>query len=231
MLRITLLLLTALLLNGCASSLKLQIDAINTPGYKPVDHPYQLLSGDPNINDNDLYYQEFSRYARQALKQAGLTHTKQAEESDQRIYFSYGVADGGTERYRYSTPIYEFVGGDTYTVTERSVTGGTVESKTTEVHVPFSRQIVGRDHHTRTIKHYRSFIRLEGRDNTEAATQRWMVTVELISESNDLRSLLPLMMSHAAPLIGKNSGKVLQRSVPRNDPQTLRFIDEANAAQ
>ena len=230
MLRLILLLSVALLLNGCSAPLKLQLDAISLPDQDLSQQRFVLLSGDPNINSDDLYYQEFSRFAEYVLKQAGLQPADNIESATQRVYFSYGVADGGTERYTYSTPVYEFVGGETYTITERSaLDSGAVETKTTEVYVPFNRQLVGRDYHTRSITHYRNFIRLEGRDNSEAATQRWMVSIELISDSNDLRRLLPIMMSRAAPYVGKNSGKIVQIKISPDDTQAQQFVEQVNA--
>jgi len=226
MLRNIVFLFAVLLLSSCSNTVKLQLDAINTPGYDLKQYPYILLSGVPNINNHDLYFQEFKRYALHALEKAGLQPAHNPQSATQSIYLSFGVNDGITQRYTYTTPLYDYVGGETYTIKEKT---GQADVTTTEVYVPFSRQVVGRERHTRTITQYQSYVRLEGRDNNKEATQRWMITVEAISENNDLRSLMPIMLNKAIPYIGNNSSKVIALSVNINDNDTQKFIDELNS--
>lgn len=229
MLRNIMFILVILLLSSCSNTIKLQLDAINTPGYDLNQHPYLLLNGNPDINSRDLYFQEFKRFTDLALKKAGLPVANNPQNATQIIYLSFGVSDGTTERYTYTTPIYDYVGGDTYTIKEKTVSDGKADVTTTEVYVPFSRQVVGRERHTRTITQYQSYVRLEGRDNSEAAAQRWMVTVEATSGNNDLRTLMPIMLNKAIPYIGHNSGKVIQLDTRLDDTETQRFINELNS--
>ncbi|VAW86581.1 hypothetical protein MNBD_GAMMA18-416 [hydrothermal vent metagenome] len=225
----TLLLALVLLLSGCSqSTINIKLDAINTPDYSAEKQSYQLLSGDPETKRDDLYFKEFSRLARYALKQTGLQATRDAASANQKVYFSFGVNSGTTQRQTYSTPIYEYVGGDTITIKENAIRNGNTESSTTQLYIPYRLQLVGRESRSRKITTYLSYLRLEGRSNDDEQKQLWMITVETNSGSNDLRMLIPLMLSKAQPYIGKNSGRAIYIKTSADDQQVQQFIDGAN---
>ncbi len=225
MFRIILLLIITLVMTSCSNPIRLQLDAINSPDYQMQGEHYLLLSGDPNVQTNDLYFQEFSRFAHHALKKLGAIPTESEETATLKVFFSYGSNNGISERYTYSTPIYDYVGGDTYTIRETDTQN---QTSTTEVYVPYQRRIVGREYHTQTITRYQSYMRIEGRKNDEQSTQQWMVTVEAVSDINDLRQLLPIMMSRAMPYIASNSEQVLNISVKYDDAAAQQLINEVN---
>ncbi len=225
-----LLLALVLLLSGCSqNTINLRLDAINTPDYSAEKQSYQLLSGDPETKRNDLYFQEFSRFARYALEQSGLQAANNGSEADQKVYFSFGVNDGTTKRQTYSAPIYEYVGGDTITIREHGSRNGSIDTNTTQVYVPYRFKLVGLESRSLKITTYQSYLRLEGRSNDDEQKQLWMITVETNSSSNDLRMLIPLMLSKAQPYIGKNSGRAIQIKTSANDLQVQQFIDGANS--
>lgn len=224
----TLLLALVLLLSGCSqNTINLRLDAINTPDYSAEKQSYQLLSGDPETKRDDLYFQEFSRFARYALEQAGLQAASSSASADQKVYFSFGVNSGTTKRQTYSAPIYEYVGGDTITIKEHATRNGSIDTNTTQIYVPYRFKLIGRESRSRKITTYQSYLRLEGRDNADDR-QLWMITVETNSDSSDLRMLIPLMLSKAQPYIGKNSGRAMQIKTSANDQQVQQFIDGAN---
>ncbi len=229
MLRIIILLSTALVIGGCSqNSIKIKLDAINTVDYSNAEQAYFLLSGDPDINDNDLYFQEFSRLAHQALSQAGIRRAEDKESSSIQIYFSFGVNGETSKRYTYSTPVYAVTGGETLSIQERKVINGVSDTTNTDIYIPYRQRVIGSEQHTQTVTTYQSYLRLEGRDNDQRATQRWMITLESMSTGDDLRQLIPIMLSKAIPYIGKNSGKVIHLRVKSNDKQTLEFLEKAN---
>ncbi len=225
----TLLLILVLFLSGCSqSTINIKLDAINTPDYSAEKQSYQLLSGDPETKRDDLYFKEFARLARYALKQAGLQAANSGTSANQKVYFSFGVNSGTTKRQTYSAPIYEYVGGDTITIQERATRNGSTDTNTTQIYVPYRLQLVGRESRSRKVTTYQSYLRLEGRSNDEQQKQLWMITVETNSGSNDLRMLIPLMLSKAQPYIGKNTGRAIQIKTSADDQQMQQFIDGAN---
>ena len=225
-----LLALLVLLLSGCSqNTINVRLDAINTPDYSAEKQSYQLLSGDPETKRDDLYFQEFSRFARYALEQAGLQPASSSASADQKVYFSFGVNSGTTKRQTYSAPIYEYVGGDTITIKEHAIRNGSTDTNTTQVYVPYRFKLVGLESRSRKITTYQSYLRLEGRSNDDEQKQLWMITVETSSSSNDLRMLIPLMLSKAQPYIGKNTGRAIQIKASADDQQVQQFIDGANS--
>ncbi|MCF6218528.1 MAG: hypothetical protein L3J94_07200 [Gammaproteobacteria bacterium] len=222
------LLLITLLLSACSTStVHLKLDAITAPDYSTDNPAYQLLSGDPNIDPDDLYFKEFSHYAQQALKEAGLHSTQQKASAQQKIYFSFGINRGTTKRRTYSTPVYEYTGGESISIKEHTIRDGAAATTTTELYVPYRYQLVGRERRSSETTTYKSYLRLEGRSNDEQAKQLWMITVEADSANNDLRVLIPLMLSKAQPFIGKNSGKIIEIKASQNDPAIEQFIGKA----
>ncbi len=219
------LLLITLLLSACSTNaVHLKLDAITAPDYSVNNQSYQLLSGDPKINRDDLYFKEFSRYAQQALKEAGLHSANPGESAQQKIYFSFGINSGVTESHTYSTPVYEYTGGESISIKEKTIRNGVIDTTTTELYAPYRYQLVGRELRSSETTTYKSYIRLEGRSHDEQAKQLWMITVEANSSSDDLRVLIPLMLSKAQPFIGKNSGKIIEIKTSPSDPAIEQFI-------
>lgn len=228
MFKIVLLLISALLLSGCSSAIHVKIDAINIPNYSTEQQTYKLLSGNPDISSNDLYFKEFSRFANHALKTTGLELATDDKKASQKIFFSFGINNGTTERYSYTIPVYEQIGGESITIEERTVTNGNLDTSTKEIYIPYSHQIVGREQRIHKITTYQSYLRLEGRSNSEESEQLWMITIEASSSSDDLRMLIPIMLSNAQPFIGNNSGKIINIKIQPNDAKTQQFIDQVN---
>ncbi len=219
------LLLITLLLSACSTNtVYLKLDAITAPDYAADNPSYRLLSGDPTINRDDLYFKEFSRYAQQTLKAAGLHHANSEEPAQQKIYFSFGINSGTTKRRTYSTPVYEYTGGESISIKEQTIREGALATTTTELYVPYRYQLVGRERHASETTTYKSYLRLEGRQNDEHAQQLWMITIEAESSNNDLRVLIPLMLSKAQPFIGKSSGKLITIKASLNDPAIEQFM-------
>ncbi len=221
-------LMIALLLLGCAPrALQVQVDAISNPAITEPGKRYLLKSGIANIHENDLYFQEISRVIHRSLQQSGFSPAGTPEDADLVILLNYGIGDGKTMRYTYSTPIYDFVGGDTYTVQETTKDSTGKETTTTSrIYVPLSTRVVGRDIREASYTTYTSHLLLEARDPKadKTAPALWRATAEVTGPDNDLRGLIPVLAAALQPYLGGNTGRVITLKLQPDDPQVQQLM-------
>ncbi|MEW5755052.1 MAG: hypothetical protein AB1810_02000 [Pseudomonadota bacterium] len=228
MIRLFFPLMIVLLLLGCAPrALQVQVDAISNPAVTEPGKRYQLKSGIAHVNENDLYFQEFSQIIHRSLQQRGFSPAANPDEAEIIILLSYGVSGGKTERYTYSTPIYDFVGGDTYTIQETTKDNTGKETTTTSrIYVPLTTRVVGRDIREGSYTTYTAHLMLEARDPKadKNAAALWRATAEVTSPNNDLRGLMPVLASALQPYLGANTGRVITLKLEPNDPQVQQLM-------
>ena len=215
-----------ILFSGCANTVSINVNAI-------VDHELEapgkryVLSRGSNGESDDLYFKEFSRYFEHILTNAGYTKTENRDEADMEIFFKYGISDGRTGIYSYTTPIYDFVGGDSIIITEQS-TNGSGQQRTTTVHIPARLERIGTAVETRGYTVYNRSAVLEARSLKHGAAKDkspvlWNVFLYSVGESNDLRSIMPFMAAAAAPFVGKNSGQQVSVTLKLDDPLVMQL--------
>jgi hypothetical protein len=218
-------------LQGCASTVSVSVNAILDHELETEGKRYVLVSGMPDTSTDDLYFREFSRYFEQILKTKGFTRVKDRTEADMEIAFRYAISDGRTAVYSYTSPIYDFVGGETITITERASTS-TGQQKTTTITIPARLERIGTSVETRGYTVYTRTAILEARklnDNGEMGAGEgespilWNTFMHSVGESNDLRSVMPYMAVAATPYIATNSGQQVTVNVKRDDPAVMQL--------
>lgn len=221
-------LMIALLLLGCAPrALQVQVDAISNPAVSDPGKRYLLKSGIANINENDLYFQEISRIVHRSLQQRGFSPVDKSDNAEIVILLNYGVGGGKTERYTYSTPVYDFVGGDTYTIQETTKDSTGKETTTTSrIYVPLTTRVVGRDIREGSYTTYTAYLLLEARDPKadKDAPALWRATAEVTGPGNDLRGLMPVLAAALQPYLGENTGRVITLKLQPDDPQVQQLM-------
>ena len=227
-------LLSALLLAGCSSSIPVKVDSIVGSERLP-GKSYRWFSGMKKVAPNDLYFREFSRYFRTALKQKGYRESGN-EDADLAIYFSYGVSPGKTVRYTTSTPLYDWFGGDTIIYVETRNQGDGATSRTARtITTPAYRRMVGVDVNTRSYTLFTSFAILEAKryrpdSPPEKMETLWKTTVSVTSKSNDLRALMPVLAAAALPYLGVDTGAAKIVKIGKDDP-VLKRLERQSALQ
>jgi len=200
-----------LLFAGCASKPIVRINAITDSNQTQSGSNYILLSGSSETPENDLYFQEFSRYFHHILATNGFNKVDDLSVANVRIMFSYDVSDGRTGMYSHSWPIYDTVGGYSYTITETSTDANGKQSVIKrKIHVPARLYRVGTEHETRSYTIYSHFAKLVAYDaaNTDhQSTPIWSILLQSNNDSNDLRTIMPYLAAAAKNFIGKNSGR------------------------
>jgi hypothetical protein len=225
--RVSMLFFTALLFAfGCASTVDVNVNSIVDPELTPAGKRYVLNSGEKN--QDDLFFREFSRYFDAVLQDAGYIKTDNWQEADLEIVFEFGISDGRTGVYSFASPIYDFVGGETITITEK--TSDPSGQKVTTITIPARLQRVGTSIETRSYTMFNRTAALEARMITKRAADQpdmeseltnppvWGVYIYSIGESNDLRQIMPYLAAAAAPYIGINTGQLITVKLKPEDP-------------
>lgn len=222
--------LPLLSLLGCSSPMVVKVDAIAAP--EPVAATrYVIFSGMQDISANDLYFREFSQYFRIALNRRGYREAS-PQEADLAIYLSYGINPGRTVSYTTSTPVYEWVGGETVVYTETSDEPAGRTKTIGEVWIPSRRQVVGMDVSTHEYTEVTGFAILEAKHNTKTDDPKtlktlWKTSINSSGESIDLRALMPAMAVAAEPYLGADTGQIKTIKFSRDDERVIQLQQES----
>lgn len=218
--------LLLLLLGACTRMVTVDINAIVDPALAQVkkDHASYFLTPAQNINKDDLYFKEYSGYFIKALKQHGYSLSADKSKASIEIVFSYGLSDGHSGVYTYASPIYEFVGGETITITEQT-SDPAVQPKVTTIHIPSRYERVGTSLESQEYTYYIAHAGLEARTISSSPGDKvkilWGIQMQSRVTSDDLRRIMPYMAYAATPYIGKNSGHQISVDIKENDPKVI----------
>ncbi len=223
-------LVASLLAVGCSSTIPVKVDSIVSPG-NSTDKTYRWYSGMQGVPQDDLYFREFSSYFRSVLKQRGFSESKE-DNAAVAIYFSYGVSPGKRVQYTTSSPIYDWFGGDTIVYVETKDEGGEATRSTRTITTPVYRRMVGVDVATRSYTLYTSYAVLEAKRYRSGVAPKemktlWKTTVSTTARSNDLRTLMPVLATAAAPYIGVDTGVAKIVKIKKNDPELERLKQQS----
>jgi len=215
-----------LLLTACSKKVLLQVDAIKGQSLNSSEKRYILKSGLPDVAEHDLYFKEFSAYANHILKQQGYTLAEKGDRAALTIFLSYGVSGMKTSRHRYTTPIYDYVGGETLMIQTTTVgSEGAPNTTIQEVYVPARLRQTGREVHSEKITQYTLYLALDAQSLSDSnkPISRWRASVEMIAANKDLRSNMPYLAMTLQPYLGQDTGKVVITSLERESPEVLAF--------
>jgi hypothetical protein len=227
-----LLILCSLLVSGCAHNITISVNAIVDKTLSSDKKLYFLASGLNETTGDDLYFQEYRRYFDHILTTKGYIKTDILTEADILIVFKYGLSDGRSGYYTYSTPVYDYVGGETITITEPPTTG-TSKAKVTTIHIPPRFERIGTSMQSRSYTHYnrtaslkallinKDSIDKESRDKDSRVL--WQIHIYSVGESGDLRSIMPYLAAAAEPYVGGNSGEQRSITLTNEAPSVIKF--------
>ena len=218
-----------LLLTGCATTISVKVDAITDPSATVTGKRYVLNSGNADISNSDLYFQEFSRYFDYVLQKKGYIKVASSDTADLQILLSFNLSDGRTGIATYSWPIYETYGGGTVTITETKTVDGVKTTTERHVHVPSQIVRVKDSYETRSYTVFTRSVHVVALPIAESGKDKdvkpvWDVYVRSIGESDDLRYIMPFMVAAAEPYIGINTGRQQSVTLKENDPRVQELI-------
>ncbi len=213
-------LLVIVLLAGCASPFVVQVSAIADPKTNTIGTRYILLNGNTEGQEDDLFFREFSAYFIPILAKKGYQRVESREDADMEIFFRYAISDGRTGINTFARPIYETVGGNTINITRtRTDDSGATTTTRSTVHVPLQTFYAGTIIENRSYTLYTSSAALEAYKIKPAGKILWKTLMNTTSQTNDLRTTMPVMAAAAAPYIASNSGAAKKIQIKRDDPR------------
>ena len=215
-----------MVVSGCASTVDVNVNSIVDPQLTPPGKRYVLSS---ETKEDDLFFREFSRYFDTVLQDAGYTKVSDRNEADLDIQFKFGISDGRTGVYTFTSPIYDFIGGETITITESTPDGS--GQKVTTIRIPPRFERIGTSLETRNYTLYNRMASLQARALSETKSTAevdsnplvWSLYIYSVGESNDLRRIMPYLAAAAAPYIGKNSGQLVTVGLKADNPEVVRL--------
>lgn len=222
--------------SGCAGKpmFNIKVDSIGNHNGK---NKYVLLSGMKNIDDNNLQFQEFSKYLDNVLQQKGFVKTN-FENADVAIFLLYGISEPQQNTQQYSIPILGKTGisssqtygtANTYgTLNTYGNTGyyqGNTYSNQTTYHTP-TYGITGYNSWTPQYTTYTRYFKINALDieaykNQNKQVQIWETTVTSTGSSGDLRLVFPILVVAAKDYIGTNTGKQVEIQLAEDDKKIL----------
>lgn len=222
MLRTLPIVLAALLLGGCATTYLVKVDSIAEAGTAIKDIKYVFTSGMSDVKTDDLYFREFAALFHRILAAKGYTEVSKPTDANIEISLSYGTSSGHNEIYSYTRPLYHMSGGERISYKEvKTDADGKKYETTGTVYVPVRTQVIGYTTELNSQTLYAHFAVLEANAlvNGEAGKQTWKTTLRLTNPSNDLRRLLPYMVTAAGPHVASNTGALQSIELKHDDPR------------
>lgn len=221
------LIVCSLSVSGCAHNITISVNSIVDKTLSSDKKLYFLTSGLDDTTGDDLYFQEYRRYFDHILTKKGYIKTNILTEADILIIFKYGLSDGRSGYYTYSTPVYDYIGGETITITEPP-TSGSSKAKVTTIHIPARYERIGTSLQSRSYTHYNRTASLKAllinkKDRDSDPRVLWQTHIYSVGESGDLRSIMPYLAAAAEPYVGENSGEQQSITLHNESPNVIEF--------
>lgn len=214
-------LLPLLLLMGCTASIPVRVDSIADPELQ-YGKRYLLKSGMVKVSEDDLFFREYSRYFRKILADKGYELASDKQSADLVIRLRYGMSEGKTEHYMYSTPIYDWTGYNTLVSEEITTDATGTSTKIKTRHLPPRERIVGTEVHHGSYISYVARVVLKAR-SIESDKPAWQTVVHAVTGSDDLRSVMPYLAAAATPYMGKNTNGAIRIKLNVDDSRVLEL--------
>ncbi len=218
-----------LLLTACASSHRVQVNALTRPKAEEKQS-YRLRSTNPENPEDTLRYQEAANFVRTALSGRGLYEAAEPEAADVVIELDYGISPPEVRQEVVKEPVYRTVPGRTYVSTV--VVGTDKEGKPIvqrQVYrEPDRQEFVGFREYLVTRVYYEKYLTMAARENRSDAeggvpAEVWTVDVRTVGESDDLRKHLPVLAAASIKHIADDTrGKVDVRL--KADSPEIEFV-------
>jgi hypothetical protein len=226
-----LLIVCTTLLSGCATTrFNSSVDSF-AKADATVKKRYILISGGKEGEVNNLQFQEFATYINKVLTEKGFMKVGAFQDADVAIFFTYAIGNPQTYQYTYSLPIYGQTGVSSAN-TNGTLTsyGQTATYSSTTTYTP-TYGVTGSTTHSYTDTVYTRFLFLDAYDvatyiKENKMNQVWKTNVVSTGSSNDLRLVMPYMVTAMKPYLCTNTGRKIDVEVTEDDPavQLLRGV-------
>jgi hypothetical protein len=228
--KILLLQFILVLFAACSAGLEFSIgvDSITDPSAKP-SHTYFLFPGDSTISIADLNFKEYCSFLRTILNSRDYKQSD-LDKAELIIFVRYGIGNPSPHSYSYSIPIIERTDPGSTTTRSSSSTYGTVgntsvsanTNTTSTVESKPKYDVVGTNTYSGTYTTYFRYFVIDAIDLNDfrksgALNTAWRTTITSEGSSNDLRLVIPAMLTASINYIGINTGKRIDLEIDGND--------------
>lgn len=210
------------LLAGCGSTYRFKVDAVKNPDIGEEKKSYRIVSGNPEMDSEDLRFKEAENYVKTALSSKGMYEAPPETEAEMVIEVDFGMEEPRTEMRTISVPIYVTVRSPPRLVKVQVRDPKTGQTRWVEMMVedPPQQQLAGFEERIVTVTVYEKYIRITAReasggDGDRPPREIWSVYVKNEDENDNLREYVPLMVSAAMDSVDENSSSA--KEVVLND--------------
>ncbi|HOX87441.1 MAG TPA: hypothetical protein PKW76_14595 [bacterium] len=183
---------------------------------------YILLPGNEGITWGDLQFQEYANYVMRVLSVHGYQPAEKAEDADVAIILSYGIGEPQTKHFTYTLPQWGQTGVYSSSTSGTATNYGnwtTFRTKTTSIP---SYGITGYTSHVGSVTTYFRYVYLTAYNfiifkESSKQIQLWQTTITSQGKSGYLREVFPILISAAAPYLGKDTGKRIEIEISDSD--------------
>lgn len=218
-------LITFLMVVGCTPKYDFRVDALKHPSFKPAGdqtYTYTLQSKDPEVDVNNLRFQEFASLIARGLRREGYRQVDSRDEADLILELDTGLSDPLTSTKTSIEPLFHSDFGRSRVIATPifNKEGKVQRYVYTEMWVPGHRNIAGYYDRDRQVTEYEKYLSLTSfeNENGEKGKELWTLSVASRNRSSDLRSYLPYMVAAAMPYVGERTNGEIRVSISEDDP-------------
>lgn len=219
--------LLALCLYGCGLGVLSYTIEVEAVGYADSGKTsYVLLPANQGLDLDDPGFQGLAAYVDHALSQQGFQTAGEEDVPDLAIFFGYGVGDPTKQTFTYPLPEPDQAG------TRSSFTAGTTPLSASKASLQSAKpytppyDVVGSTPQPGDDAHRFGFMFLDAIDllryrQTGEAFPVWRTSVACADASEVLEDVFPALVVAAKDLLGRDSGRVVTKVIPKNSPELL----------
>lgn len=225
--RLSCALILTIFASSCTTGPSYSINVSSLSNLQPNNHSrYTIIPLDDRVDSSDLQFQEYARYVKHTLPPSAGHYVDPDDDPDVVVILGYGLGDPTDQISSFSIPQYGQTGvssARTHGTLSSYGSYGTYSSTTT--YTP-TYGITGSTTHVRSSRTYQRHIGLYAYNvqSTESEPKQiWQSVITSRGSNNDLRSVFPVMLAAAAPIIATNSGESVTFSIKEDDERVLNL--------
>ena len=217
-----------LLLSGCATTYRLEVDALASPQAAAgkrftIEEPAKAEKG------SRLRYREAADYVSRALVSRGWDLVDSPRDAEVIISLAAKVSEPLNETERHWDPVYYQSWGYSRVIRTPVIDkSGNVRHVATRIYVPPRTYFAGYDYYDRNVVVYAKTLELTAR--SPAGEELWTLAVKTIDESSDLRTYIPLLAAAALPYVGETTDGVVVVSL-REEDEAVQYLRQRGPAK
>lgn len=217
-------------LAGCSSTYRFKVDAVKNPDISEPKQSYRIVSGNPEMDAEDLRFKEAEGYVKTALSSKGMYEAPAGTQPEMVIEVDFGMEEPRTETRTVQDPVYMTVRSPPrlVRVMVRDPKTGEMKEALVMVEDPPRQELIGFQDRVLTVTVYEKYIRITAREAQSSDGERpprelWSVYVKNEDEKDDLRQYVPLMVSAAMDSVNENATTAKEVVLSDSD-QRVAFV-------